>query len=162
MRKDLRKISISGAKEINKLEKFIEEICDYYNINNEYFGNILLATTESANILLALDDNPNKGKISIGFERTPKGLVFHIKLTNPEINSEKAKDFLDNEIRKHKLSKEIFIIRALTDEITISIDGKSIRLVFYVSSINYEKSLQRINKLKEYFSKDVSVKQKNK
>jgi len=162
MRKDLRKISISGTKEINKLERFIEEICDYYNINNEYFGNILLATTESANILLALDDNPNKGKISIGFERTPKGLVFHIKLTNPEINSEKEKDFLDNEIRKHKLSKEIFIIRALTDEITISIDGKSIRLVFYVSSINYEKSLQRINKLKEYFSKEVSVKQKNK
>jgi len=162
MRKDLRKISISGTKEINKLERFIEEICDYYNINNEYFGNILLATTESANILLALDDNPNKGKISIGFERTPKGLVFHIKLTNPEINSEKEKDFLDNEIRKHKLSKEIFIIRSLTDEITISIDGKSIRLVFYVSSINYEKSLQRINKLKEYFSKEVSVKQKNK
>jgi serine/threonine-protein kinase RsbW len=162
MRKDSRKISISGSKEINKLERFIEEICDYYNINNEYFGNILLATTESANILLALNEHPGKGKVSIIFERTNKGLVFHIKLNNPEINSEKESDFLDNEIRKHKLSKEIFIIRALTDEITISIDGKSIRLVFYVSSINYEKSLERINKLKEYFGKEISVKEKNK
>lgn len=160
MKKDLRKISISGIKEINRLERFIEEICDYYNINNEYFGNILLATTESANILLALNDNPTKGKVSIGFERTPKGLIFHIRLINSDINTKKEEDFLDKEIRKHKLSKEIYIIRALTDEITISIDGKSIRLVFYVSSINYEKSLQRINKLKEYFTKEVSVKQK--
>jgi len=162
MRKDLRKIIISGSKEINKLERFIEVICDYYNINNEYFGNILLATTESANILLAINDNPLKGKVCIDFERTPKGLIFHIKLTNATKNTKDTEDFLDKEIRKHKLSKEIFIIKALTDEITISIDGKSIRLVFYVSSINYEKSLERINKLKEYFKKDVSVKQNNK
>jgi len=159
MKKDLRKISISGLKEINKLERFIEEICDYYNINNEYFGNILLATTESTNILLSLNANPSKGKVLIGFERSPKGLVFRIKLNNPELNSEKTEDFLDTEIRKHKLSKEIFIIKALTDEITISVDGKSIILIFYVSSINYEKSLQRISKLQEYFNKKVSVKQ---
>jgi len=159
MKKDLRKISITGLKEINKLERFIEEICDYYNINNEYFGNILLATTESTNILLSLNENPSKGKVLIGFERSPKGLVFRIKLNNPELNSEKTEDFLDTEIRKHKLSKEIFIIKALTDEITISVDGKSIKLIFYVSSINYEKSLQRISKLQEYFNKKVSVKQ---
>jgi len=162
MRKELRKITISGSKEINKLERFVEEICDSYNINNEYFGNILLATTESANILLAINNSKEKGKVCIGFERTPKGLVFHIVLVNNEINTNSTEDLLDKEIRKHKLSKEIFIIKALTDEITISIDGKSIRLVFYVSSINYEKSLQRINKLREYFNKEVSVKQNKK
>ena len=159
MRKDLRKISITGVKEINKLEKFIEEICDYYNVNNEYFGNILLATTESANILLSLHDNPSRGKVLIGFERTPKGLIFHIRLNDHDNDSQKTEDFLDTEIRKHKLSKEIFIIRALTDEITIAVDGKSIKLIFYVSSINYEKSLERINKLQEYFNRKVSVKQ---
>ena len=45
------------------------------------------------------------------------------------------------------------IIKALTDEITISVNAKSIVLVFYVSSMNYEKSLQRINELKEYWNK---------
>jgi serine/threonine-protein kinase RsbW len=161
MKKEQRKVTITGSVEIHKLERFIEEICDFYNINNEYFGNILLATTESANILLALNENKEKGKIIIAFERTPKGLVFHIRISDHTTPKDKTDELLDNEIRKHKLSKEIFIIRALTDEITISVDGKSIRLVFYVSSINYEKALQRINRLKEYFNKTVSVKEKS-
>ncbi|MEI6454923.1 MAG: hypothetical protein WCO93_01425 [bacterium] len=161
MKKEQRKVTITGSGEIHKLERFIEEICDFYNINNEYFGNILLATTESANILLAINENREKGKITIAFERTPKGLVFHIRVSDHASHKEKSDELLENEIRKHKLSKEIFIIRALTDEITIAVDGKTIQLVFYVSSINYEKSLQRINKLKEYFSKTIAIKQKS-
>jgi len=161
MKKDQRKVTIHGSKELHKLERFIEEICDYQNINNEYFGNILLATTESVNILLALNENREKAKITISFDRSPKGLIFHIKANDLTNTGEPSDDLLENEIRKHKLSKEIFIIRALTDEITISVDGKSIHLVFYVTSINYEKSLERINKLKEYFNKSVSVKLKS-
>jgi serine/threonine-protein kinase RsbW len=162
MKKDQRKVTITGSKEIHKLERFIEEICDFYNINNEYFGNILLATTESASLLLALNENRDKGKIVIAFDRTPKGLVFRIKTGDVPSGEQNATDeLLDGEIRKRKLSKEIFIIKALTDEITISVDGKSIHLVFYVTSINYEKSLERINKLKEYFKKSAMVAQKS-
>jgi serine/threonine-protein kinase RsbW len=160
MKKENRKVTITGTGEIHKLERFIEEICDFYNINNEYFGNILLATTESANILLALNEKSEKSKVSIAFERTPKGLIFHIRMADHSVNKDRTDELLDNELRKHKLSKEIFIIRALSDEIKIAVDGRSIQLVFYVSSINYEKSLQRINKLKEYFNKTVSVIQK--
>ena len=52
------------------------------------------------------------------------------------------------------------IIKALTDEITISVNAKSITLVFYVSSMNYEKSLYRINQLKDYWVKKENVIQK--
>ena len=53
MNRDFRELVISGDGDLSKLERFVEEICDYYNINNEYFGNILLATTEAAGILLS-------------------------------------------------------------------------------------------------------------
>lgn len=153
MKRDFRKLVICGQQEITKLERFVEEICDYYNINNEYFGNILLATTEAARILLSLNEASENGRIAISFDRNPKGLVFNIKMeggSGVEIDHE---DLLDREIRKHKLSRDIFIIKALTDEITISVNAKSIILVFYVSSMNYEKSLIRIKELKEYWSK---------
>jgi hypothetical protein len=160
MKHDYRELVITGNKEITKLERFVEEICDYYNINNEYFGNILLATTEAAGILFSLNDALSDGKIFISFDRTSKGLIFKIRLSNSEGKLEEGEDILEQEIRKHKLSRDIFIIKALTDEITISVNAKSIILVFYVSSMNYEKSLLRINQLKEYWTKKEDVKQK--
>ena len=153
MKRDSRSIVITGKKEIGKLERFVEEICDYYNINNEYLGNILLATTEAADILFSINDTRETGVIEILFDRNSKGFVFRIKL-NAEGNSvSETEEVLDKEIRRHKLSRDIFIIKALTDEISISVNAKSIVLVFYVSSMNYEKSLQRINELKEYWNR---------
>ncbi len=160
MKHDVRDLVITGHKEITKIEKFVEEICDFYNVNNDYFGNILLATTEAAEILFSLNESFEIDKLGISFERTRKGMVFKIKLFNDskiEVNEE---DLLEREIRRHKLSKEIFIIKALTDEITISVNAKSIILVFYISSMNYEKSLYRINQLKEYWIKMENVIQK--
>lgn len=160
MKQDYRELVITGVKEISKLERFVEEICDYYNINNEYFGNILLATTEAAGILFSLNEAVDEGQISISFDRNPKGLIFKIKLGNSNSKDDESEDILEREIRKHKLARDIFIIKALTDEITISVNAKSIILVFYVSSMNYEKSLQRINQLKEYWHKKEDVTQK--
>jgi hypothetical protein len=153
MKRDYRNLVISGQKEISRLERFVEEICDFYNINNEYFGNILLATTEAAGILIAINEAAGQGHLSISFDRNPKGLMFKIKMVDEEGKEAGNEDILDREIRKHKLSRDIFIIKALTDEITISVNAKSIMLVFYVSSMNYEKSLKRITELKEYWSK---------
>jgi hypothetical protein len=160
MKQDYRELVITGKKEITKLEQFIEKICDYYNINNEYFGNILLATTEAAGILFSLNESDEEQKIFISFDRNPKGLIFKIRLDKNFGREGDSEDILEVEIRKHKLARDIFIIKALTDEITISVNAKSIILVFYVSSMNYEKSLQRINQLKEYWTRKVDVKQK--
>ncbi len=140
MKNDYREINISGKNEINRLERFVEEICDYYNINNEYFGNILLAATEAADILITLNERASEARLSVSFDRNPKGLMFKIKLIHEGAGTGEIEDILDREIRKHKLSKEIFIIKALADEITIAVNGKHIVLVFYVSSMNYEKS----------------------
>jgi hypothetical protein len=160
MKQDIRELVITGHKEIAKLERFVEEICEYYNINNDYFGNILLATTEAAEILFSLNESVEGDRIAISFDRNKKGLIFKIKLENGVQSGSETEDVLDREIRRHKLSKDIFIIKALTDEITISVNAKSIIMVFYVSSMNYEKSLYRINQLKDYWVKKENVTQK--
>jgi hypothetical protein len=157
MKQTLRELVITGSREINKLERFVEEICEYCNINNEYFGNILLATTEAAGILFSLNDSGENEKIFVSFDRNQKGLVFKIRLGKGNDADGKGEDILDREIRKHKLSKDIFIIKALADEITISVNAKSIVLIFYVTSMNYEKSLHRINQLVDYWTKKENV-----
>lgn len=155
MKKDYREISVKGKEELYKLEKFVEEICDFHNINNEYFGNILLASTEAANILISVSGNGLSG-LAITFEKTIKGFTFKLKLSGRDM-LEEQENFLEQEIRKHKMSREIFIVKALADEVTISVKGEVIILTFYVSSMNYEKSLTRINKLKDYWIKKTST-----
>jgi hypothetical protein len=154
---DSRELVITGQKEIVKLESFVEEICDYHNISNEHFGNVLLATTEAARILFSINESTEKGQVTIRFERNRKGLVFKIKTGDGIHSSVENEDILDKEIRKHKLSRDIFVIKALTDEISISVNAQSIKLVFYISSINYEKSLHRIKELKDYWNKKETV-----
>lgn len=151
MKNEYREMIIQGKREFNRLERFVEEICDYYNINNEYFGNILLATTEAADILFALNSESVNNTIRISFDRNKKGLIFRLCVGNQDDSEEFSEDLLETEIRRHRLSKEIYIVRALADEITISVSGRSVVLVFYVSSMNYEKSLYRINQLKDYW-----------
>ena len=152
MKKDFREISVNGNNELYKLEHFVEEICDYHNINNEYFGNILLASTEAASILIAISEGIVQNILVVTFEKTIKGFTFKLKFDGQDLSSGQE-HVLEQEIRKHKLAKEIYIVKALADEVTISVKGESITLVFYVSSMNYEKSLQRINSLKEYWVK---------
>ncbi len=156
MKKDYREISVKGKGELHKLEKFVEEICDFHNINNEYFGNILLAATEAASILISVSGTGDFSDLAITFEKTVKGFTFKLKFNNQE-NFNEQENFLEQEIRKHKLAREIYIVKALADEVTISVKGESIVLTFYVSSMNYEKSLTRINKLKEYWVKKTSA-----
>ena len=153
MKRDFRELVISGRSEVAKLEWFIEEICESYHINNEYFGNILLATTEAAGILFSLNDSDDNSEVTVGFSRSQKGLEFSMNLGSSLPGISENEDFLDQEIRKHKLSRDIFIIKALIDKISISGDGKCICIVFYISSINYEKSLKRITELRKYWKK---------
>lgn len=156
MKNDYREIAITGKSELYKIERFIEEICDYHNINNEYFGNILLASTEAANILISITGEANESSLIVTFIKTIKGFTFKLKFDGPGLLN-RQDHFIEHEIRKHKLAKEIFIIKALADEVTISVNGESITLTFYVSSMNYEKSLLRINQLKEYWVKKTMV-----
>lgn len=157
MKQDGRSLVITGVKEIGRLERFVEEICELYNVNNDYFGNILLATTEAANILFSINDIPECNSLVINFDRGKKGMIFKIKLEGDERDYSETEDLLDKEIRRHRLSRDIFIIKSLADEITISVNARSITLVFYVSSMNFEKSLYRITQLKDYWEKREDV-----
>lgn len=151
MKNDYREIVIKDKRSIGRLERFIEEICDYYNIHHEYFGNVMLATTEAAEILMTINQREFSEGIVIRFDRNSKGLIFTLRMNFAEEQEKGKEDVLDIAIRTHQLEKEIYIVKSLADEVTISLNGKSIILIFYVSSMNYEKSLDRINRLKGYW-----------
>ncbi|MEI6433207.1 MAG: hypothetical protein WCP32_00070 [Bacteroidota bacterium] len=161
MKYSLEKLLIHGKKESYRLERFVEEICDFHNITNEFFGNIQLATSEAAEVLFSIGSDEVSDCLNVFFEKSLKGLIFKINLVGYRNDIIVDEDLLDREIRKHQLGRELYIIKSLTDEFRINADGTGIQLIFYVSSINFEKSLQRIQHLKTFWEKEKNVMHEN-
>ncbi len=147
----IRKFKIRGISQLNRLERFTEEICDQYNVPADYFGNILLATSESGRVLLMIHKDTVNGVIEMLPERIGKTLVFNFRFVPGIPKNPETIDYLDIDIRKQGMQKEMFIINALADQMKMSPDGTEMVLKFSISSIHYEKSLQRVNMLQEYW-----------
>jgi serine/threonine-protein kinase RsbW len=150
MKKSTLKLK-SIPTEIHKIEKFVEDICDYNNINNTYFGNILVAVTEAfENALTHGNQSDPKKCITIGFEVKPKGLMFEISDEGPGFDVSSVPDATDVENNPDKKGTGLFLIRSLADEVRHIANGKCIQILFYISSINQQIASERINQLNAF------------
>jgi len=148
MKANIGEISIGEMSDLNKLEKYIEEVLDYHNIPDEYFGNIMLAISQSTELIL----NKRKGRqpLKISVRQTKQGLSFEIKSEGS--GKDHTLDELGLAIERQNIIRETFIIRSLADATELKDDGDTLVLHFTVTGINYERSLQRLEKLKQYLT----------
>jgi len=153
MKGNIGEIFIKRIEELNKLARYIEETLDYHNIPNEYFGNIMLAISESAELILKR--KTGKGPLGISVRRDKKGLTFEFRKQDPE-ETERLDD-LDLAIETQQFFRETFIIRTLADATDITDNGKTLRLHFEISGINYERSLLRSERLRKYLTEKEKV-----
>ncbi len=150
----------SECEEIRKVESFAEQICDEYNIFNSYFGNILTALVECCEIIIdhIIKGKLDKREITIIFNSGKNGLMFEIKSPVEIFNINYLNEKLED--GEYKNRKKYLIIKYLSDQFTISENGKKCFITFYISSINYDKTTERNRLLSEYFEK-ISVKKKH-
>jgi serine/threonine-protein kinase RsbW len=161
MRKHTLKIK-SSKSEINEVEKFVEDICDYYNINNSYFGNIIIAVAAAVenSIVHGNKQDPSK-MISISFEANKKGIVFSIEDEGEGFNFDNVPDPTDVQAKTKNTGTGIFLIKALTDEVLFLNGGRKIQLQFDITSINQEVFSRRMKHVDEYFKVKKDVFEKN-
>ena len=152
MNKPIAEIYLKEEKEIYRAERFIEEVCDYYHVGNEYFANVMLGTTEA--IRMVLKNSEGAGRfITVTAIKDNKGLTFNIKGGEPEGKTGEPTDILDQAIAKERLSRELFIIKSLSDQAQFEASGCAITLGFNISSLDAERSHSRIGQLTDYFER---------
>lgn len=138
---------------IHEVEGFVEDICDEFNIFNSYFGNILLCVTEAfQNARVHGNKNDETKRIKITFESLPLGLYFRIEDEGEGFNFE---PYLDQDFfpEENSSGNGLFLIKSLSDELHFYNNGKCIEIVFYISSINLDKLIERVKHLDGYFKK---------
>jgi hypothetical protein len=156
IQKERKLVVAVNARGIHEIEGFIEVICDDFNIFNSYFGNIMMTILEaSENGFVFLEDNDENKKIEIKFWSERNKLVFEICGKNDvyvkKIDIKKVS--IDNPEGNKDDNDSMMIIKMLADEVEIDHNNNSIKMVFYISSINYNTSIQREKSINEYFEK---------
>lgn len=146
-------IEISGQKDISKLEKFIEETLDYHNTPSEYFGNILLAVTETAEMMIK--NSEESVSLSIGINRSTKGIL--VKINQNRETGKPVLEIIDMALNKENLVRETFMIQTLVDEIVVGKKGDSIVLQFEINGISFERALNRSERVRKYLKTGVKV-----
>ena len=149
-----KKLKIASLESnLFQIEKYVEEICDEYNINTNYYGNILLVLTEAVKNAIIHGNSSDVNKyVNINFESKPFGLSFIVSDEGDGFDYKTIKDPTDplNDYRENGAG--IFLIHSLSDEVNFSNNGKTIEMIFKIASINYELAIKRVNALKLYFS----------
>ena len=142
----------SALTELYHVEKFVEDICDEYSINNSYFGNILVALTEAVeNAIKHGNQNDAEKKVTVIFESKPAGLSFIVKDEGTGFDYKAIPDPTDLAENINPCEgRGIFLMKSLADELNTVPNGNGIELMFKISSINNELSVDRINQLKQY------------
>ncbi len=149
----------STLDSLNRVEKFVEEICDTYYITNSYYGNILLTVEEAVKNAIIHGNKMEKQKeVLLTFQRKPAGLCFSVTDQGDGFDYFAVPNPLDLDDRAaESAGKGIFLIRSLADETHYNSKGNKIEIVFTISSINREVSLRRVQKLTRYFATNKAI-----
>jgi serine/threonine-protein kinase RsbW len=154
-----RELTISSSlSNIYKVEKFVEEICDAYYITNSYFGNILLSVEEAVkNAIIHGNKSDRRKNVRIGFQRIHNGLSFTITDQGDGFDLLDVPNPMDEKNDSQTRGTGIFLIRSLSDKVSFNSQGNQVEIVFYISSISQETTLNRISRVNQYFLKQKSL-----
>lgn len=142
----------SEIKNINLVERFIDEICDEYNISNTYFGNILVTLTESVKnaIVFGNHENPKK-KVKVKFEANQGYLSFSVSDEGKGYERIKGNNPEDLYNQEEEGGNGLYLINKLSDKVKYYNKGSMVELIFYISSLNLQLLVERVNKVNNYF-----------
>jgi serine/threonine-protein kinase RsbW len=160
MSNQTKELKISSTlMNLSEIEKFVEEICDLYYLNDSYFGNILVAVEEAVkNAIIHGNKSDINKTVIITYHSSSRGLTFRIEDEGEGFDYSNVPNLLEcDEVDVAKIGKGIFLIRSLADDVSYNDIGNCVEITFDISSMHRETTLSRINKLHQYFEKQKSL-----
>ncbi|MFZ4401408.1 MAG: ATP-binding protein [Bacteroidales bacterium] len=147
----LKELTInSNLNNFYLVQRLIEEVCDEFNINNTYFGNISVTITEAVKNAIIHGNNSDKNKhVTVFFAKDNSAYTFIVKDEGKGFNYKDLADPTDIENNSFT-GTGIFLIKSLADKVEFKNKGNTIEISFFMTSINYALASERVNKLASY------------
>jgi len=147
----------SRERNIVEVERFVQDIFDYYRIEKDFFGNIIIATTEAfMNAVVHGNKNNSSKFVTLYYEYNVQNLIIEVTDEGEGF----SEDMLENPTISDETKSGLFLINMLTDNVVFHDNEPMISMSFKVNCIHI-KEYQRREKLLNLFFNKVSIKIEN-
>ncbi|MBL0328050.1 MAG: ATP-binding protein [Bacteroidetes bacterium] len=125
----------SRAENIILVERMVEDVCDLFNISEDYYGNILVAITEAVNNAIYHGNQANpKKNIDIFFKSFPDHVSFIVKDEGKGFNYDNLPDPTNPENIENPNGRGVFLMRNLADKVSFEDNGSKVVLDFKMAN----------------------------
>jgi serine/threonine-protein kinase RsbW len=133
----MKSISIeipSLLENIRIVESFIDNTKEDYNLNDDIYGNIMIAVTESVNNAIKHGNQGDKSKlVKLSMQLSEEMIKFIIEDEGDGFNYNDLPDPTSPDNLDKINGRGIFLMRHLCDEVNFTESGKTVELCFYLN-----------------------------
>jgi serine/threonine-protein kinase RsbW len=126
------KLNITSSSEnIRLVERLVEDVCEVFNVNEDNYGNILIAVTEAVNNAMYHGNEGNPLKcIKIGFESGEKNIRFSVEDEGKGFDFNSLPDPTDPINIDKPNGRGVFLMKNLADKVEFNNNGQEVLLTF--------------------------------
>ncbi|HRH58138.1 MAG: ATP-binding protein [Chitinophagales bacterium] len=124
----------SRLENIAKVESMIETLRVQYSINDEQYGNMLLASVEAVTNAIEHGNNlDEKKEVDIEARKCESAFQLLVKDQGKGFNPDRLPDPTTPEFREQPDGRGVFLMRKLADEVCFSDGGRCVEMRFQLS-----------------------------
>lgn len=124
----------SLPENIRIVESFIDNVKDKYSLNDDLYGNVMIAVTESVSNAIVHGNKNDKGKnVSLSMILEDSSVKFTVMDQGAGFDFDNLPDPTAPENIEKLGGRGIFLMKNLCDEVKFTDEGKSVELTFYLS-----------------------------
>lgn len=125
----------SIIENIRMIESFIDNAKERFHLDEDLYGNIMIAVTEAVNNAIKHGNSGNSAKnVFLSLTLKDNLLKFVVKDEGAGFNHESLPDPTAPENLEKPGGRGIFLMKHLADEVEFSENGKTVELSFYMNS----------------------------
>ena len=134
--KEIESLTISSdIQNLHQVESLIESVCKEKNVQEEFYGNILIAVTEAVNNAIQHGNKNNLSKhVFVSASIGKNSLQFVVKDEGNGFDYNSLPDPTLPENIDKESGRGIFLMNALSDQVIIENNGTKVILIFDVSN----------------------------
>lgn len=123
----------SKADNIVIAEKLVDDVCKRFSVDEDFYGNILIAVTEAVNNAINHGNrqNPEK-KVHLSFVERADRLSFSVQDEGDGFDPSALPDPTDPENLEKISGRGVFLMKHLADEVEFSENGTRVEMIFKV------------------------------
>ena len=124
----------SDLNNIPEVESLIDKVCEDLSLNEDFYGNILIAVTEAVNNAITHGNKSEQSKVvKVNVEKKNDSVVFSVHDQGVGFDFENLPDPTSPENLEKPDGRGIFLMKNLSDEVSFEMNGSKVSITFAVN-----------------------------